>query len=88
MRLRRMRDEPLRAAGVFPRQSHADGAAIIRHHVYLAADRPPRAAVAVASGIAVLHYEIRHDAMNLNAIEIMRLGEFYEIIDGQRSVFG
>jgi hypothetical protein len=88
MRLRRMRDEPLRAARVFARQRHSDRAALVRHHIYLAANLPARTAVAVAARVAVLHHEIRHDAVNRQTVEIIRFRQFDKIINRQRRVFG
>src|SRR5687768_11739713 len=88
MRLRRVRHKPLRTACVFAGQGHADRSAIVGHHVYFAPDRPTGSAVSVAARIAVLHYEVRHDAMDFEAVEIPRASELDEIVDRQRSVFG
>src|ERR1044071_5955476 len=49
VRLRRVRDEPLRPARVLARQSHPDRAPSVRHHVDLAAYLVAGAAVAVAA---------------------------------------
>ena len=86
MRLGRMGDKPLRAAGVFAGEGHADGAAFVRDHVDLAADRPAGAAVAVAARVAVLHDEVRHDAMHFEAVEVTAPGELDEIVHGERRV--
>ena len=69
VRLRRVRDEELAAAGVLPVERHADGAAQIRPLVDLVANRVARPALAVAARIAVLHDEVGHDAVDRDAVE-------------------
>src|SRR5690606_25414705 len=86
VRLRRMGHEPLRTAGVFAAERHADGSAFVRHHIYFTADRPARSAVSVAARIAVLHHEIRYNTMDKHAVKISRVRELYKIIDGERRV--
>src|SRR5207253_878113 len=63
MRLRRVCDEPLRAACVLAGQSHADRAALVRQFVYLAANLVARAAVSVAARVAALYDKVRNDTM-------------------------
>src|SRR5437868_150732 len=63
VRLWRVRNEPLRAAGVFARQGHADRAAVVGHFVDLAANLIAGAAVAVAAWVAALDDEVGHDAV-------------------------
>src|SRR5258708_31766292 len=71
MRLRRVRDEVLAAAGVRPRiERHADGAAQVGALVELVADRIARSAFAVAARIAVLNHEVGHDAVDAQAVEV------------------
>jgi hypothetical protein len=64
MRLRRVRDEKLAAAGVLARESHPDRAANVRQGVDLAADLIAGAAFAVAARVAPLNDEIRNDAVS------------------------
>src|SRR6266436_494388 len=82
MRLRRMRDEPLRAAGIFSRERHANRAAFVRHLVYLATNLIAGAAIAITARIAILHNEVRDDTMHCDAVEIIALRELNEIVDG------
>ena len=69
------RDEELAAAGVGPVEGHADGAAQVGPLVQLVANREPRPAFPVAARIAVLHDEIRDDAMDGHAGEVARARE-------------
>src|SRR5262249_48943029 len=62
VRLRRVGDEELTAAGVWPRiERHADRPSQIRAVVQLIANREPRSALAVTARIAVLNHEVRYD---------------------------
>ena len=88
MRLRRMRHEPLRAAGIFSRKRHADRAALIRRFVYLATNLIARAAVAIAARIAILNNKVGNDAMDCEAVEVTSLRELNKIVHSQRRVFG
>src|SRR5262249_10518510 len=69
MRLWRMRDEELAAAGVLAREGHSDRAASVRPGVDLTAELITGAALAVASRVAPLDDEIRHDAMKSQVVE-------------------
>src|SRR2546423_7932438 len=84
--LRRVRDEPLRAARVLARQGHADRAATVRNHIYLAANLVAGAAVAVAARVAALYDEVRHDAVERDAVEVVPARKPYEVVNRQRRV--
>src|SRR5215468_7673272 len=86
MRLRRVRDEELAAARVFPVERHADSSTQIWQLVQLIADRVAWATVAVAPGIAVLNHEIGHHTVNRSPIEKSLADEIDEVGDGQRRV--
>ena len=62
VRLRRVGDEELRAAGVGPGEGHAHRAARVLLQIDLVADRVAGAAVHVVARIAALDHEVRHDA--------------------------
>src|SRR5205807_2220680 len=70
VRLRAVRDEPLRAASVFAGQGHPDRATLIRNFVNLAANLVARLTVAVAARVAALNHEVGHDAMKGDVIKI------------------
>ena len=53
----------------FHDERHADRAAQVRPLVELVADGVAGPAFAVAARIAVLHHEVRHDAVHLQAVE-------------------
>ena len=63
VRLRRVRDEELAAAGVRPVERHADGSAQVGPLVELVANRVAGSAFAVAARIAGLDHEVGHHAM-------------------------
>src|SRR5258705_13851968 len=86
MRLRRVRDEELAPAGILPRERHADRAPHERTLVQLVADGVPGPALTVAAWIAVLHDEVRQDAMNLESVEKPFARERHEIASGLRRV--
>src|SRR5262245_16382522 len=86
MRLRRMRDEKLAAAGVLARKSHPDRAASVRPGVDLAADLIAGAAFAVAARVAPLNDEIRHDAVKIEAVEEALSRERDEAVHRDRRV--
>src|SRR5262245_2872371 len=69
MRLRRVRDEKLAAAGVLAREGHPDRAASVRPGVNLAADLIAGAAFAIAARVPSLNDEIRHDAVKSEVVE-------------------
>src|SRR5688572_12746372 len=81
-----MRDEELAAAGVFPVERHADGAAQVRTLVDLVANREAGAAFAVAAWIAALDHEVGHDAMEGEAVEESAPGERDEVVNRERRV--
>ena len=83
MRLRRMRDEPLRATRVFARQSHPDRAPFVRNFVNLATDLITGAAVGIPTGIARLNYEVRNDAWNRLSVKEPFLRKLNKIINRQ-----
>src|SRR6266566_6430537 len=78
VRLRRMRDEILAAAGVGTRERHADRADIVAHGIDLIADREPWPAPSITPGIAVLHDEVRHHPMPARPVEIAASHEIEE----------
>src|SRR5215510_13259773 len=84
VRLRRMRDEILAPSGVRSRQRHAHRSGLVAHGVDLVADREAGAAPAVAARIAVLHDEVRDDAMPPRPIEIASRDQLQEYRDGER----
>src|SRR5215813_9909134 len=86
MRLRRVRDEKLAAAGVLARESHSDRAANVRPGVDLAADLITGAAFAVAARVASLNDEIRHDAVKSEAVEETLARERDEAVHRDRRV--
>src|SRR5215475_5192622 len=86
MRLRRMRDEKLAAAGVLARESHPDRAANVRPGVDLAADLIAGAAFAVAARVAPLNDEIRNDAVKSEAVEEALARERDEAVHRDRRV--
>src|SRR5262245_538389 len=73
MRLRRMRNEPLRTTRVFSRQRHADSRPLVRHFINLATNCIARSAILITARVARLHDKIRHDARNRLAIEVTLL---------------
>src|SRR5580765_1430944 len=75
MRLRRMRNEVLAAAGVGPGQCHPDDPDIVAHRIDFIAQHESGATPAVATRIAVLHDEIRDHAMPARAVEVAALDE-------------
>src|SRR5262245_204487 len=87
MRLRRVRDEKLAAAGVLARKSHPDRAANVRPGVDLAADLIAGAAFAVAARVTSLNDEIRHDAVKSEAVEEALARERDEAVHRDRRVF-
>src|SRR5436190_11475646 len=78
VRLRRMRDEILAAAGVGTRERHADRADVVTHGIDLIADREPWPAPPIATGVAVLHDEVRHYPMPARPVEIAARHEIKE----------
>src|SRR6266545_3105000 len=86
MRLRGVCDEKLAAAGVLARKSHPDRAASVRSGVDLAADLIAGAAFAVATRIASLNDEIRHDAVKSEAVEEALARERDEAVHRDRRV--
>src|SRR5262245_64389385 len=73
MWLWRMAKKELAATGVFARERHADRSALIKMLIDLAADLIAGSAVAIAARVAALHNEVRHDAMEHDAIEVFPL---------------
>ena len=69
-----------------PVERHADGAAQVRPLVQLVANRVARPAFAVAARIAVLHHEVRHDAVDAEAVEVALARQRDEVLDRQRRV--
>src|SRR5262245_29890334 len=86
MRLRRVRDEKLAAAGILARTSPSRGASSARAGVRLAPDLLAGAALAVAARVASLHDEIRHDAVKSNAVEETAARESDEAVHRDRRV--
>src|SRR5207237_8590061 len=85
MRLRRVRDEELTAAGVGPGvERHADGAAQVRVLVELVTNGLPRSTFAVAPRITGLHHEIGNNAMHAEAIEESAASEAEKTVDSER----
>src|SRR4030095_3191363 len=66
---------------------HPDRAAGVRSGVDLAADLIAGTAFAVATRIASLNDEIRHDAVKGQAVEVAFAGERDEAVHGDRGVF-
>ena len=69
-----------------PRQRHADRAAQERPIVELVANRVAGPALAVAARIAVLHHEVRHDAVDLQAVEEALARQRHEVVRRQRRI--
>src|SRR5207245_187888 len=69
-----------------PIERHADGSAEVWTLVQLVADRVAGPAFAVAAGIAVLHDEIGHDAVNAETVEESLSSQRDEILDRHRRV--
>src|SRR5262249_39610179 len=86
MRLRRVRDEKLAAAGVLAREGHPDRAASVRPGIDLAADLIAGAALAVAAPVPSLDDEIRHDAVKSQAVEEPPARERDEAVHRDRRV--
>src|SRR5262245_65743233 len=86
MRLRRVCDEKLAAAGVLAREGHPDRAAGVRPGVYLAAHLIAGAAFAVAARVASLNDEIRNDAVKSEVVEEALARERDEAVHRDRSV--
>src|SRR5947209_2487820 len=86
--LRAVRDEPLRAAGVFARKCHADCAPVIRDFVNLATNLVARTTVSVAARVAALYDEVRNDAMKRDVVEVAAACKLYEVVNVQGSVVG
>src|SRR5207248_6034539 len=62
--------------------SHGDAAAQVLLLVELRLDLVAGAAGPVALGTAALHHEVRHDAMEREAVVEALLGERHEVLDG------
>jgi len=88
VRLRRVGNEELRAAGVRPGERHAHGPAVVALAIDLVADDPSRPAVAVAPRIPVLDDEVRHHAVPAAPIEEAAVHEAQEIQHRERRVRG
>ena len=88
VRLWRMRDEPLAAAGIRARKRHAECAAAVPVSIDLVTDGMPRSAVAVPSRVAGLNDEIRHDAVEALSVEVLAVGERDEGEHGERRIPG
>src|ERR1041385_6478 len=86
MRLRRMSDEPLRAASVFAGQRHPHGGALKRHFIYLAANCVARPAILIAARVACLYDKIGHDARNRLTVEITLFRQLDEVVHVQRGI--
>src|SRR5689334_8386110 len=56
-------DEPLAHAGIRAGQRHAEHGGVVAVAVDLVADGAARTAEAIAARVAILHYEVGHDAM-------------------------
>src|SRR5262245_53334539 len=69
MRLRRVSDEKLAAAGVLARKGHTDRASTIGPGIDLAANLIAGAALAVAARITPLNNEIRNDTVKSDVAE-------------------
>src|SRR5215831_5498807 len=78
-----MRHEPLRATGIFTRQSHAHGGSFVRNLIDFAAYLITRPSILVAARVAGLHHEIRHYSRNCLSVEISSFSQLNKIIDGQ-----
>src|SRR5690349_19183334 len=70
VRLCRLRDEILAAARVRPGERDPHRPDVVAHGIDLIANREPWPAPAIASGIAVLHDEVRYHAMPARPVEI------------------
>src|SRR5215475_5493727 len=88
VRLWRVRDEKLAAAGVLAREGHSDRAASVRPGVDFAADLIAGAAFAVAARVAALNDEIRNDAMKSEVVEVVPERERDETVHRDRGVLG
>ena len=86
VRLRRVGDEPLAAAGVLPVERHPHGSAQVRQLVQLVANRVARAAFAVAARVAALNDEVGHHAMDRDAVEEALVRQVDEVRHRQRRV--
>src|SRR5207247_515474 len=84
MWLRRMRDEPLAAAGVLAGKRHAHHAGLVAQAVVLAADGVARPAGAGAGGITVLDHEVGHHAVHGEPVEVAARGQPREVLDRLR----
>src|SRR5438067_1684836 len=84
VRLRRMGQEILTAAGVGAGERHSESAALVPMAIHLVTNCVSRTTIAVAARIAVLDHEIRNDTMEARIAVVARLGEREEIADGDR----
>src|ERR1041384_6357570 len=84
MRLRRMGDEELTAAGVGARQGHADGPRLIARLIHFIALHESRPAPPVAARVAVLNHDVGHDAVPARTVEEVPIDEPQERGEGQR----
>src|SRR5678816_2481000 len=81
-----MRDEELAAARIFPIERHSDRAAQIWQLVQFVTNRIAGSAFPITPRIAVLHDEVRHDAMNRHPVEEPLACQLDEIGDRERSI--
>src|SRR6266508_424947 len=89
VRLGAVRDVELAPGGVrMLRARHGERAADVLLLVELGLDLVSRPARAVALGVAALHDEPRHDAVELQSVVESLLRERHEVLDGLRRVLG
>ena len=86
MRLRRMGNEELRAAGVRPGEGHPHRGARVFLQIDLVADRVARPALRVVPRIASLDHEVRHHAHERRVVEEVSGGELREVPRGHRCI--
>ena len=86
VRLRRVGDEELAAAGVGPVERHPDSATKVRQLVDLVANREARPSLAVSSRVASLNHEVGDDAMNRQPVEEALTREAYESVGRDRGI--
>ena len=82
VRLRRVGQEILAAAGVGTRESHPEGSPLVPMAVHLISNRVTGTAVAVIARIAVLNDEIGNHPMEARVPVVAGSGEGEKIIDG------
>src|SRR5678815_2563344 len=80
VRLRGVGDEELAPAGIRPGERHAERPSHVSMRIELVTNGIPRSAVSVASRVASLDHEVRHDAMKQLSVEKVPARERHEIV--------